>query len=135
VGDLAQFMVQNKLSANDVLSKAEELSFPKSVIEFLQGFIGEPYQGFPEPFRSKVGFVYLCMVRFLLQIRVIELTTTTRINYCSKHMIYSKSIYKLHNFLCSNSLNMQPYIFYDIIIPYFIRTFTSSKNMICRGYI
>ena len=55
VGDLAQFMVQNKLSADDVLTKAEELSFPKSVIEFLQGSIGEPYQGFPEPFRSKVG--------------------------------------------------------------------------------
>jgi len=55
VGDLAQFMVQNKLSADDVLSKAEELSFPKSVIEFLQGSIGEPYQGFPEPFRSKVS--------------------------------------------------------------------------------
>ncbi|PSN56239.1 Pyruvate carboxylase [Blattella germanica] len=54
VGDLAQFMVQNKLSADDVLAKAEELSFPKSVIEFLQGYIGEPYQGFPEPFRSKV---------------------------------------------------------------------------------
>jgi pyruvate carboxylase len=54
VGDLAQFMVQNKLNADDVLSKAEELSFPKSVIEFLQGSIGEPYQGFPEPFRSKV---------------------------------------------------------------------------------
>lgn len=55
VGDLAQFMVQNKLSADDVLSKAEELSFPKSVVEFLQGSIGEPYQGFPEPFRSKVS--------------------------------------------------------------------------------
>lgn len=55
VGDLAQFMVQNKLSADDVLSDAEELSFPKSVVEFLQGSIGEPYQGFPEPFRSKVS--------------------------------------------------------------------------------
>ncbi|KAK7604491.1 hypothetical protein V9T40_005677 [Parthenolecanium corni] len=54
VGDLAQFMVQNKLTADQVLEKAEELSFPKSVIEFLQGSIGEPYQGFPEPFRSKV---------------------------------------------------------------------------------
>jgi pyruvate carboxylase len=82
VGDLAQFMVQNKLSADDVLSKAEELSFPKSVIEFLQGFIGEPYQGFPEPFRSKVGSLY--MVPFLLQIRVVELTTTTIINYLFK---------------------------------------------------
>ena len=54
VGDLAQFMVQNKLTADDVLNKAEELSFPKSVVEFLQGYIGEPYQGFPEPFRSRV---------------------------------------------------------------------------------
>ncbi|XP_076240366.1 pyruvate carboxylase isoform X3 [Calliopsis andreniformis] len=54
VGDLAQFMVQNKLSSEDVLNKAEELSFPKSVVEFLQGAIGEPYGGFPEPLRSKV---------------------------------------------------------------------------------
>ncbi|XP_034178667.1 pyruvate carboxylase isoform X1 [Osmia lignaria lignaria] len=54
VGDLAQFMVQNKLSADDVLNKAEELSFPKSVVEFLQGAIGEPHGGFPEPLRSKV---------------------------------------------------------------------------------
>lgn len=60
VGDLAQFMVQNKLNTDDVLSRAEELSFPKSVIEFLQGYIGEPYQGFPEPFRSKVGCCYCC---------------------------------------------------------------------------
>lgn len=54
VGDLAQFMVQNKLTAKDVEEKAEELSFPKSVVEYLQGYIGQPYGGFPEPFRSKV---------------------------------------------------------------------------------
>ncbi|XP_012284671.1 pyruvate carboxylase, mitochondrial isoform X2 [Orussus abietinus] len=54
VGDLAQFMVQNNLKAEDVMNKAEELSFPKSVIEFLQGAIGEPHGGFPEPLRSKV---------------------------------------------------------------------------------
>nr|CAH7745437.1 unnamed protein product [Callosobruchus chinensis]CAH7750939.1 unnamed protein product [Callosobruchus chinensis] len=54
VGDLAQFMVQNKLKPKDVLDKAEELSFPKSVVEFLQGHIGQPYGGFPEPLRSKV---------------------------------------------------------------------------------
>jgi pyruvate carboxylase len=40
VGDLAQFMVQNKLTAQQVVERAEELSFPKSVIEFLQGAIG-----------------------------------------------------------------------------------------------
>ncbi|KAG8297973.1 hypothetical protein J6590_025190 [Homalodisca vitripennis] len=54
VGDLAQFMVQNSLNSEDVMARAEELSFPKSVVEFLQGAIGEPYQGFPEPLRSKV---------------------------------------------------------------------------------
>ncbi|XP_031636722.1 pyruvate carboxylase, mitochondrial isoform X2 [Contarinia nasturtii] len=54
VGDLAQFMVQNKLKAQDVIDKAEELSFPKSVVEFLQGAIGIPYGGFPEPLRSRI---------------------------------------------------------------------------------
>ncbi|XP_022114671.2 pyruvate carboxylase, mitochondrial isoform X1 [Pieris rapae] len=54
VGDFAQFMVQNKLSADDILSRAEDLSFPKSVVEFFQGAIGIPYGGFPEPLRSKI---------------------------------------------------------------------------------
>merc|ERR1712072_1343704 len=38
IGDLAQFMVANKLSAKDVEAKASELDFPVSVIEFFQGF-------------------------------------------------------------------------------------------------
>lgn len=54
VGDLAQFMVQNNLSRQEVEAMADELSFPLSVVEFLQGYIGIPYGGFPEPFRSKV---------------------------------------------------------------------------------
>ncbi len=37
VGDLAQFMVQNDLTAKDARDRAEELSFPSSVIEFMQG--------------------------------------------------------------------------------------------------
>ncbi|KAL5287229.1 PC family protein [Megaselia abdita] len=53
-GDLAQFMVQNKLTSEEVVEKAGELSFPSSVIEYLQGYIGIPYGGFPEPFRTKV---------------------------------------------------------------------------------
>lgn len=54
MGDLAQFMVQNSLSRAEVEERADELSFPLSVVEFLQGHIGIPYGGFPEPFRSKV---------------------------------------------------------------------------------
>ena len=36
VGDLAQFMVQNDLNATSVVERAEELSFPSSVVEFMQ---------------------------------------------------------------------------------------------------
>lgn len=55
VGDLAQFMVQNNLKREDVEAQADELSFPLSVVGFLQGSIGIPHGGFPEPFRSKVS--------------------------------------------------------------------------------
>jgi pyruvate carboxylase len=54
VGDLAQFMVQNKLTAESVVEKAGELALPKSVIEFFEGLMGQPYGGFPEPFRTRV---------------------------------------------------------------------------------
>lgn len=52
VGDLAQFMVSNKLSYDDVINKAKELDFPGSVLEFFEGLMGQPYGGFPEPLRS-----------------------------------------------------------------------------------
>lgn len=54
VGDLAQFMVQNKLEASDVENRADELDFPSSVVEFMQGQLGQPYGGFPEPLRTKM---------------------------------------------------------------------------------
>ncbi|KAK9426930.1 carbamoyl-phosphate synthase L chain, ATP binding domain-containing protein [Lipomyces doorenjongii] len=37
VGDLAQFMVSNKLSPDDVVARATELDFPDSVLDFFQG--------------------------------------------------------------------------------------------------
>ncbi|KAF4463100.1 pyruvate carboxylase [Fusarium albosuccineum] len=52
VGDLAQFMVSNGLSPEDVKARASELDFPGSVLEFLEGMMGQPYGGFPEPLRS-----------------------------------------------------------------------------------
>ncbi|XP_069500890.1 pyruvate carboxylase, mitochondrial [Ambystoma mexicanum] len=54
VGDLAQFMVHNGLTREEVENTADELSFPLSVVEFLQGHIGVPHGGFPEPLRSMV---------------------------------------------------------------------------------
>ncbi|KAF7728571.1 pyruvate carboxylase [Apophysomyces ossiformis] len=54
VGDLAQFMVSNKLSAEELVERAGTLSFPTSVVEFMQGYLGTPYGGFPEPLRSRI---------------------------------------------------------------------------------
>ncbi|KAI9724462.1 MAG: hypothetical protein M1812_000530 [Candelaria pacifica] len=53
VGDLAQFMVSNKLDEDGVRAKASELDFPSSVLEFFEGLMGQPYGGFPEPLRSQ----------------------------------------------------------------------------------
>lgn len=54
VGDFAQFIVSQKLSAQDILEKADILSFPSSVVEYFQGYLGQPPYGFPEPLRSKI---------------------------------------------------------------------------------
>lgn len=55
VGDLAQFMVQNDLDEASLVEQADQLSLPKSVVELLQGYLGQPPNGFPEPFRSRVS--------------------------------------------------------------------------------
>ncbi|MFD1360214.1 pyruvate carboxylase [Lentibacillus salinarum] len=48
VGDMALFMVQNNLTEDDIYEQGESIDFPESVIEFFQGYIGQPYQGFPK---------------------------------------------------------------------------------------
>jgi pyruvate carboxylase len=48
VGDMALFMVQNNLSEEDVIERGRKIDFPDSVIEFFQGYLGQPYGGFPE---------------------------------------------------------------------------------------
>ncbi|MBH0229009.1 pyruvate carboxylase [Halobacillus yeomjeoni] len=47
VGDMALFMVQNDLNEDDVYENGESLDFPDSVVEFFQGYLGQPYGGFP----------------------------------------------------------------------------------------
>ena len=48
VGDMTLFMVQNNLTEQDIYDKGDVLDFPQSVVEFFEGRIGIPYQGFPE---------------------------------------------------------------------------------------
>ncbi|AQQ53831.1 pyruvate carboxylase [Planococcus lenghuensis] len=54
VGDMALFMVQNNLDEETVLTKGEALDFPDSVIEFFEGYIGQPYGGFPEDLQKVI---------------------------------------------------------------------------------
>lgn len=53
-GDLSQFLVANNLSEQEVIDQAETLSFPTSVVEYFQGYLGIPPFGFPEPLRTRV---------------------------------------------------------------------------------
>jgi pyruvate carboxylase len=50
VGDLALFMVTNNLAAMDVLAPKpnNKLNFPKSVVEMMQGYLGQPEGGWPK---------------------------------------------------------------------------------------
>ncbi|KIK07732.1 hypothetical protein K443DRAFT_672996 [Laccaria amethystina LaAM-08-1] len=54
VGDFAQWMTSNSFSKEVVLARAEQLDFPSSVVEFFQGYLGQPVGGFPEPLRTKI---------------------------------------------------------------------------------
>jgi pyruvate carboxylase len=47
-------MTSNKLSKAQVLERAEHLDFPSSVVEFFQGYLGQPVGGFPEPLRTRI---------------------------------------------------------------------------------
>jgi pyruvate carboxylase len=54
VGDLALFMVTNNLKHDDLLNPPTPLSYPKSVVEMLQGMLGEPEGGWPRKFQKVV---------------------------------------------------------------------------------
>jgi pyruvate carboxylase len=54
VGDLALFLVTNHLKARDLLDSSRKLNLPKSVIEMLQGGLGQPEGGWPKPLQKIV---------------------------------------------------------------------------------
>ena len=54
VGDLALFMVANGLTADDLLNPHAPITFPHSVVEMMQGLLGEPEGGWPKGFQQVV---------------------------------------------------------------------------------
>ncbi|KAI9910795.1 hypothetical protein PsorP6_010692 [Peronosclerospora sorghi] len=53
VGDFAQFIVQNKITEQEVIDLVETLSLHKSVIEYFQGYLGILHHGFLEHLRLR----------------------------------------------------------------------------------
>jgi pyruvate carboxylase len=54
VGDMALFMVTNNLQPTDVMDPNRHLAFPKSVVEFFRGDIGQPTGGFPKELQKVI---------------------------------------------------------------------------------
>ena len=54
VGDLAIFMVQNQLTAENIVERGEALTFPDSVVSYFKGMMGQPAWGFPEDLQRVV---------------------------------------------------------------------------------
>ncbi len=54
VGDMAQFMVANNLTRDDVYANGENISFPESVQQFFMGEIGQPEGGLPKDLQKIV---------------------------------------------------------------------------------
>ncbi|WP_029099770.1 pyruvate carboxylase [Brevibacillus thermoruber] len=54
VGDMALFMVQNGLTEENIWEKGQRLDFPDSVVQFFQGYLGQPPGGFPKKLQELV---------------------------------------------------------------------------------
>lgn len=54
VGDLSIFMVQNDLTADNIVEQGKRLAFPDSVVAYFKGMIGQPAWGFPKDLQEVV---------------------------------------------------------------------------------
>ena len=54
VGDFAIFMTQNNLTAENIIEKGKNLSFPDSIVSYFSGMMGQPEGGFPKDLQEIV---------------------------------------------------------------------------------
>jgi len=54
VGDMAQYLVSNNLTVEDVIERGDTISFPKSVVSFFKGDLGQPVGGFPKKLQKLI---------------------------------------------------------------------------------
>lgn len=54
VGDMAQYLVSNNLTVQDVTERGDTISFPQSVVSFFKGDLGQPVKGFPKELQKLI---------------------------------------------------------------------------------
>ncbi|RZT00135.1 pyruvate carboxylase [Aquimarina brevivitae] len=54
VGDMAQYLVSNNLTIEDVKERGESISFPQSVVSLFKGELGQPEGGFPKELQKVI---------------------------------------------------------------------------------
>jgi pyruvate carboxylase len=54
VGDLAILMVQNDVTADNIVEKGKNLAFPDSAVSYFEGMMGQPQGGFPRDIQEVV---------------------------------------------------------------------------------
>jgi len=54
VGDMAQYLVSNNLTIEDVKERGDSISFPQSVVNLFKGELGQPVGGFPKSLQKQV---------------------------------------------------------------------------------
>lgn len=54
VGDMAQYLVSNNLTIDDVKERGNTISFPQSVVSLFRGELGQPVGGFPKELQNSI---------------------------------------------------------------------------------
>jgi len=54
VGDLALYLIKNKLTTEDIRKQGDKFQYPDSVVSLMMGDLGFPHHGFPKDIQAKI---------------------------------------------------------------------------------
>jgi pyruvate carboxylase len=113
VGDMAQFMVQNELTAENIVERGKMLTFPDSVVSYFKGLMGQPSFGFPKdlqevvlkgekPFVGRPGAelkpVDIEQIKVNLKKHTPKPTTRDAISWCLYPKVFEEYLAKIDEF-------------------------------------
>ena len=123
VGDMTLFMVQNKLTEEDIYERGETMDFPKSVVDFFDGKLGVPYGGFPEKLQKiilrgekphlETPPAPIDQEKVTQDMKVLRMPETeeARSSYCIYPKVYKDYIQRYHQYGDLSILDTPTYFF------------------------